>query len=371
MTLYLISELDIGGAETALFNLARRVDRGRFGQPVVACLWGNGEVGRWLADAGIEVIYLHRRKTGLLLSALRVRRLLKSGRFRLLHSFLYHANIVGRIAAIGTGVPAISSIRVMEVDRPLRVAIDRWTHRWAAAETCVSEGVRRWSIERGLPADKLVVVPNGIDCSKPIPPAGTIRPELGLSDDAKIALFVGRLHRQKGPDLLLEAAERLCPQLPKLHFVLAGDGPLGKALALGTERSGISPRFHLLGRRDDVPRLMADADVFVLPSRWEGMPNAVLEAMAAGRPVVAADIGGCGELVVNGTTGKLVAPGNVAQLAEAIAAIVTDTALGERMGTAGRRRVCSEFTIERMVRLNEELYERVLGGAAAGAGSAT
>ena len=362
MILYLISELDVGGAETALFNLVTHLDRERFGQPVVACLWGRGEVGRWLADAGVEVISLGSSKAGLLRAVLRVRRLLRSGRFRLIHSFLFHANIAGRIAAAGTGVPAISAIRVMEVDRPLRVTLDRLTHRWAAAETCVSETVRRWSIERGLPAEKLVAIPNGIDCTRPAAPPAGLRRELGLADDAKIALFVGRLHRQKGPDLLLDAAVRLRQRLPGLHFVLAGDGPMAGKLADDAERAGILPQFHLLGRRDDVLRLMADADLFVLPSRWEGMPNAVLEAMAAGLPVVAADVGGCGELVVNGTTGILAAPEDAQQLADAIAKIAADPALAERMGGAGRERACGEFTVERMVRANEELYERVMGG---------
>jgi len=365
MILYLISELDVGGAEKNLCRLATGLNWERFGRPAVACLWGSGRVGEWLEDAGIEVIHLHLRKVGLLLAALKLRGILKSGRFELLHSFLFHANFVGRLAAARTGVPVVSSIRVTEVDRPFRVTLDRLTNRLVAAETCVSEAVRRWSIEQGLPAEKLFTIPNGVDCSAYQAEKGKLRGELNLPAEAKIALLPARLARQKGPDILLEAAVALCPRMPDLHFVLAGDGPLRAKLRISAKTEGIAHRFHLLGHRDDVPELLADADVVVLPSRWEGMPNAALEAMAAGRPVVAADVGGCPEVVDAGRTGLLVPPADSAELAEAIAKIISAPELGREMGEAGRERARDEFSVEKMVRMNEQLYEKIMGEGAA------
>ena len=359
MILYLISELDVGGAEKSLFHLATGLDA-RFGRPAVACLWGRGRLGQWLQDAGIEVIHLHGHRVGLLAAAFHLRKMLKSGRFTLLHTFLFHANIAGRLAAAGTGVPVISSIRVTETDRPFRVTIDRLTSRRVVAETCVAEAVRQWSIQHGLPADKLITIPNGIDCPASQPSPARIKDDLGLPDGARLALFIGRLHRQKGPDVLLQAARILCPQMPNAHFVLAGDGPLEGSIRRHAERYGLAGHFHLLGRRDDVPALLAVADLLVLPSRWEGMPNAVLEAMAAGRPAVAANVGGCPELIIDGQTGLLVPPENPDALAEAIRRLLSDATLAARMGQAARRRAEQEFSIEKMVRRNEELYDRFL-----------
>jgi len=372
MILYLISELDVGGAEKSLHHLATRLDP-RFGRPTVACLWGRGKVADWLHDAGIEVISLGARRACLPLAALRLRRLLMSGRFRLLHTFLFHANIAGRIAAIGTGVPVVSSLRVTETDRPLRATIDRLTCRRIVAETCVSHAVRRWAIDRGLPAGKLVVIPNGVDVRAYEAPPGRLRSELGLPPNAKIALFVGRLHRQKGPDVLLDAAAKLAPANPDLHFVLAGDGPMRGELQQMAQRSGLAPRVHLLGPREDVPSLLADAALLVVPSRWEGMPNVVLEAMAAGRPVVAVNVGGSAELVIDAgmpgqpssasssrPTGMLVPPENPQALAEAILRILSDEAFADQLGAAARERAASQFSIQRMVRLNEQLYNTIL-----------
>jgi len=359
MILYLISELDVGGAEKSLYSLARGLSP-RFGKPVAASLWGAGRVGDWLEAAGIEVIRLHARRTGLLIAGRELRRIIRSGRFNLLHTFLYHANIVGRLAAIGTGVPVVSSIRVTEIDRPFRIAIDRKTIKYVAAETCVSEAVRQWSIEQGLPAEKLVTIPNAVDCAAYEAPPGAIRGELGLPPGARIVLFIGRLHRQKGPDVLLQAAAMLRERTPDLHVVLAGDGPLRAQLAREAGELGLADRFHLLGPRDDVPALLADADLLALPSRWEGMPNAVLEAMAARKPSVAADVGGCREVIADGETGLLVPPDDPAALAAAIKRILADRNLAARMGAAARQRAEREFSIEKMVSRNEELYERVL-----------
>jgi len=360
MILYLISELDVGGAEKSLFHLVMGLDRERFGDPVVACLWGKGRVGQWFEDAGVEVIYLSPGKAGLLPAGLRLRRILKSGRFKLFHTFLFHANFVGRLAAIGTGVPVVSSIRVTEVDRPFRVTLDRLTNRFVVAETCVAEAVRRWSIERGLPAEKLVTIPNGVDVSAYKADRGKLHGELDLPAEARIALFLGRLSSQKGPDILLDAAAALCHRMPELHFILAGDGPLRGKLHMAAEREGLLSQIHFMGRRDDVAELLADADLLVLPSRWEGMPNAVLEAMAAARPVVATDVGGCPELVADGQTGLIVPQDDAAALADAIEKIISDPDLGREMGAAGRERAQREFPIEKMVRMNEQLYEKIV-----------
>ncbi|NQT18692.1 MAG: glycosyltransferase [Planctomycetes bacterium] len=362
MILYLINELYVGGAEKSLAYLAGRLNSNRFGRPVVASLWGTGPLADELKKAGIEVISLALHKWQIPLAALRLRRILRSKRFGLLHTFLFHANLVGRLAAIGSGVPVVSSIRVAEEDRPFRVTLDRLTNGLVAAETCVSEAVRQWSIERGLPAEKLITIHNGIDCSAYGLGRGTFRDGAELGPEAKIALFIGRLHRQKGPDILVDVASILFHRRPNLHFVLDGDGPMEAKLRRMAREKGVAERFHLLGKCDDVSQVLDDADMLVLPSRWEGMPNAILEAMAGGVPVVATDVGGCGELVQNGKTGLLVPPCDARALAEAIDAIISDPGQAATMAQAARECVGREFTVEKMVRANEELYERILAG---------
>jgi len=359
MLLYLISELDHGGAEKSLFNLATNLDE-RFGKPEVACLWGRGEVGAWLEATGIKVTYLHPQRFSPIRTIFKLRRMLKSHRFDLLHTYLYHANIIGRLAAAGTGVPVVSSIRVAEEDRKFRVAVDRITNRLVKAETCVSESVRRWSISLGIPANKLVTIPNGVAPELWQTEGGKLKTELQLDEDAEVALFVGRLHHQKGPDVLLDAAKLLYPQRQRLHFVFVGDGPLADRLQRQAKAANLAQTVHFLGRRDDLPYLMADANLLVLPSRWEGMPNVVLEAMAAGKPVVGSSAGGAPEVVIGGETGLLVPPDDPQALADAVRRILDDRNLAETMGRAARRRVQTEFSIAAMVRRNEELYDAIL-----------
>jgi len=359
MILYLISELDVGGAEKALFHLVCNLDA-RFGRPAVACLSGRGRVGDWLRDAGIDVINLDATPMMAPTEFGHLRRILRTGRYRLLHTFLYHANIFGRLAAIGTGVPVISSLRVMEVDRPFRTKADRWTIRFVAAETCVAEAVRQWSIKRGLPADKLVTIPNGVDCAAFQAPRGAVRTELGLAETTRVVLFIGRLHWQKGPDVLVNAAARLVPLVRDVRFLFVGAGPMETRLRENVAGANLGSHVLFLGRRDDIPALLADADVLAVPSRWEGMPNALLESMAAGRPAVAARVGGCPELVVDGQTGLLVPPEDHAALAAALEKVLVRKVFAEEMGTAARERAKSNFTIDAMVDRNEALYDRIL-----------
>jgi glycosyltransferase involved in cell wall biosynthesis len=176
--------------------------------------------------------------------------------------------------------------------------------------------------------------------------------------DAHLALFVGRIDVQKGLTTLLRAAVRVAQRRPDWHLALAGDGPLLEELRRQAEAH---PHIHWLGRREDVPSLLKSADVLVLPSLWEGMPNVVLEAMAARRPVIATSVEGTEDLVVPDRTGWLVAPRDDRALADALLDAAADPDRCRRFGEAGRARVEEEFAPSRVAEEYDRLWSGLLG----------
>jgi glycosyltransferase involved in cell wall biosynthesis len=209
-----------------------------------------------------------------------------------------------------------------------------------------------------LPEDKLQVVHNGIPFDSPGEEFNKGSQDLiPNTGDRPTVLTIARMVEEKGLDDLLRAAV----QVPGAQFLLAGDGPLrgtleGLAMALG-----VADRVFFLGYREDTDDLLSDCDLFVLPSYNEGLPLAILEAMAAGRAVVASEAGGIGESVVHGETGWLVPPGNPGRLAESIRCLLEDSQLAQRFGEAGRARVLESFSVNAMVEHFTSTYQSLLG----------
>jgi starch synthase (maltosyl-transferring) len=208
----------------------------------------------------------------------------------------------------------------------------------------------------------LTVIPNGIDpgpFERAVPvPRGTI----GIPEEAHLALGIGRLDIQKGLPYLLEAAERVVGERPDWHLALAGDGPQ-RAWVLDqlAARPLLRDRVHWLGLRADVPGLLKAADVLVLASLWEGMPNVVLEAMAAGRAIVGTAVEGTEDLVIPGQTGWLVPPRDANALSQALLEAAEQPELCRRFGQAGRLRVEQEFALDRTITAYERLWAGLLG----------
>lgn len=240
-------------------------------------------------------------------------------------------------------------------------SLKQYLHSWAVERyIAVSNEVRKCLVaDLGLPNAKINVIRNGIDLS-PFERSAEVefRAELGGTHSRFLVLTPARLHPQKGHDYLLEAASKV----PNAIFLLAGDGPDRKRLENRAAELGIQDRVQFLGHRRDITRLLANSDVFVLPSLYEGLPISVLEAMAAEKPVVATAIGGTDEIIVDGESGKLVAPRDGNALAASINEILSDQAWAKRLATAGRIRIAHLFSAGRMVHGVEELYEQLLGG---------
>jgi glycosyltransferase involved in cell wall biosynthesis len=235
---------------------------------------------------------------------------------------------------------------------------------------CVSDGVRRSFAEAGIPAHKLRVVLNGVQAQAatdaPDLFSRQLRAELDVPVESKLVLTVGRLTEQKGYGHLLQAACQVAARVPDAHFLLAGEGPLQAGLEATAEACGAAQNVHFLGSRPDVKDLMRACDLFVLPSLFEGLPLVVLEAMSAGRAVVATNVCGTNEAVVDRSTGLLVPPGDPRALSEAIIYALTNESLSRQWGEAGRERVLCHFAVRQMSNAVASIYRsHVAPGATA------
>ncbi|MBT6156181.1 MAG: glycosyltransferase [Planctomycetaceae bacterium] len=364
---FCITELDPGGAERALVQLVTRLDR-RHWAPVVYCLAGEGELVVELESRDIPVTCLGARGVGSLGVIPRLSSLLRKQRPAILQTYLYHANIVGRIAGRMARVPHIvSGIRVAEQRSRFRLWLDRKTDRWVERHVCVSEAVAKFSIERGeLPSEKLVVIPNGVDAERYRDATPIDTTQFGVPAGSPIVLFVGRLDAQKGPLDLIHALRLLAAKRDDVHALFVGDGPLREEMEATILASGLQHCVHLLGRRNDVPGLMKAATCLALPSHWEGMPNVVLEAMAAGLLVIATQVEGTTELLQggggSGDLGLLVPVGNPASLTEGIEQILTRPDGLNTMAVKSQHYVASSLTWDSTASAYAQLYRDLLRG---------
>jgi glycosyltransferase involved in cell wall biosynthesis len=360
---FAITDLDVGGAERALVELATRLDRDTFDVRVWGLMVPHADAARSLVPllraAGVPVATLDAQGVG---GTLRVLRRLtaewRDWRPDIVQTFLFHANILGRIAAWRAGVPhVVSGIRVAERRSHWRLRIDRWTDRLVDRHVCVSQAVADFSRTRGgLDAEKLLVVPNGIDASRcdavqPITPV-----ELGLPAGRKWITYVGRLDPQKSLEWLLSEARSWLVPLADHDLVIVGDGPLRARLESLVRERNLVGRVHLTGWRADVPAILAASDLLVLPSQWEGMPNVVLEAMAARRPVLTTDVEGVRELLGEDAEPQIATRGDAGEWTVKLRALVGNRQLALLLGERNRRRVEEHFTLQSVAAAYEQLY---------------
>jgi glycosyltransferase involved in cell wall biosynthesis len=365
-----ITDLDCGGAERALVELAIRMDRRRFA-PVVYCLAGRPRAPAQsllprLQSAGVTTYCLGGRSNWHFPAVLRrlVGRL-KQQAPELLQCFLFHANLLGRIAARLAGVQrVVCSIRVAERWHRWHLWLDRATDRLVDRHVCVSQAVADFSAKTArLPPHKLVVIPNGVDCARLAAARPADLKAFGIPPGCRAVVSIGRLDRQKGFQWLLTHARRWLGAIDDYHLLIVGDGPLRLALERLVDRLGeLARRVHLAGWRADVPEILAASSLFVLGSRWEGMPNVVLVGMGAGLPVVATDVEGVRELLGPAADRQIAPPDDPQQFARKILAILSQPALAEELAAANRRRAEAEFGIERMVDGYQQLWEQLLLG---------
>ena len=360
-----ITELDPGGAERMLTELVSRLDRSEW-EPHVFCLGPDAHYARVLRDRQVPVTCFSARGVK---SAPRVlwqwTRELRRFRPTILYAWLFHANLLGRIAGRLAGVPHIlAGIRVAERRHTWHGQLDRWTNGLVDRNVCVSRGVADFMEQSvGLDPRKTTVIPNAVDLETFQQASPVDVTEFGIPSGSRVLITIGRLEYQKGIDVLLDAAPAVVSRFTDVHFLIVGDGPDRVALERQAERAGLISRVHWAGFQSDVPRLMASSVGLVLPSRWEGMPNVVLEAMAAGKPVVATEVEGTRELIRPGINGWLVPPSNPQSLAEGLISLVSDPTRAATFGLRTQSTVGEEFTIDNLVQNLVNLFREILARA--------
>ncbi len=363
--LYFTENSGFGGTEKILLTIFAGLDRARW-EPVLVHRPRSGfeELAKGARDLGVRVWVVPQMK-GKRDAAwvLPVARELRAERPAVFHAHRTVPNdcSYGLLAAVFARVPAIVVTQ--------QLFAETYSPGRRLQEKLLSAGVDRYigvshEVARKLrpgclfPGRKVQVIHN----ATPLAPFGrpvnmALRAELRRGTERPLVLAVARLdNRHKGLDFLVSAAARV----PEAQFVFAGDGPDRASLEEQALSLGVDDRMTFLGHREDIPDLLASCDLFVLPSLYEGLPVSVVEAMAAGKPVVASAIGGTDEAVEHGQTGLLVPPGDPEALANAIRTVLSDSALAKRMGAAGRARANQEFSAETMIQRTTQVYEQLL-----------
>ncbi len=355
-----ITELEVGGAERCLVELACGLDPQQFQVEVYALATRpeNDALAVRLEESAIPVHFIGAERTWKVLGAIaRFRRLLIKQAPDLLQTFLFHANVVGTLAGRLAGVPKIvTGVRVAEPSW-LRHTVERWFTRRADRIVCVSDSVAKFCTERvGLPKESLLAIPNGIATEGYPSEAPTDLSQFSVNHGDFVIATVGRLEQQKGIDWLLNATTNLLAPDSNLRLLIVGDGPDRQMLENLAESLGIQKNVHFAGWRPDVPDILASCDLLVLPSRWEGMPNVLLEAMASRLPVVATDVEGVSEILGPLSRQQTVKFGDSSGLVRQIRAIANDSDLAEVLASQNYERVSSKFSLKNMVHSYQQLY---------------
>jgi len=369
--MHFVTTTGIGGPDRQVLGHLAAVDRTRF-EVAVYALTDEAE-GCALADRaaalGARAFWRFNRGPLDWGAARELRSLLRDLRIDLLCAHGDKQHLLGLIAARRAGVPILGVVRGW-TGATLRVKaydwLDRRLLRRMDALMAVSHAQAHRLLEMGLLAERVAVVHNAVDVEHLNRETGpSARDELGLSTAEPLIISVGRLSPEKAHVDLIEAAALMRDEGVKAHFAFIGDGPESERLARAAATRGLGERVHLLGHRSGVAALLRGADCFALPSLTEGLPNAVLEAMAMGLPVVATAVGGVPELVADGETGALVPPADPPAMADALTRLIgSDAETRRRMGEAGRDRVTRYFSFEGQARMLEALYLDVIQGRA-------
>ena len=310
------------------------------------------------ADAGIEVHQLALRGEWDVASAFRIARILRKGGFDVLHLHTSHAHGLGQLASLLC--PRVRVVVSRRVDFPIRGTIGRWFKylRGVDKYAAISYAVRDALLDAGIPAERVAQVPSGVDPARfeDVAPAD-LKSDCGFPADARIVGVVGHLvDAHKGQKDFLVASAAVAARYPEARFVLVGEGRDRRALEQQAAQVGVADRVSFTGFRSDVPAVLAALDVFVMPSRYEALGTSAIEAMMAGLPVVGAGVGGLREVIDDGVTGLLVAPGEPDALAQAIGRLLADQALRHRMGAAGKQRAHEQFSVKNTIDKTIEVY---------------
>ena len=351
---FLLPTFDVGGAERAVARLAARLDRHRYEVVVAAFVKGSGRLLAQPELQDVRTAVIGAERGAGLLPALWS--WLRQERPTVLLTYMFHANQAGRVCGRLAGVPVIlCSERVVGWESRWRVALNRLSVGLTDVVTTNSEAGRRfWSAELGLSADRVEVIPNGVDTE-------TYRPVERHTGGVVRLGVLARLHRANGHDWLLDGLAALRKQVPTGWVcVAAGEGAEERALRAKAEALGLSDLVEFTGFELDAPSFLQSLDIYIHPSVVSGMPNATLEAMAVGLPIVATAVGGTPEVVEDGTTGWLVDVGDVNAFVDKTSRLLQSATERRRMGLLGRERVIQRFSLPAVVDRTQTVVDRAI-----------
>ncbi|AMV33353.1 Glycogen synthase [Pirellula sp. SH-Sr6A] len=362
----IITELEVGGAERCCMELATYLHRNYHAVRIISI--GSppkpprDAFHREVRSQKVPFVSLYAdRALQFPLAWWRLRRFVRTQPPDIAQSFLWHANVLSAGVYPSFGIPLVGGNRVTEP----RTGRHRWG-KWAASRmkklVCVSEEVATWTSQiEEVEASKLLVIPNGISLSRW--EASSQRPCLwpdSLPKDAPVLLFVGRIDYQKGFDVLIERIPRILGALPDHHWVLLGDGPERVTAQRQIARTAVAERVHWLGQSEEVAQWMRRSQLLVLPTRYEGMPNVVLEAMASSLPVATLEVEGVRELLGSNTTEQSVGKSDWEAWESLVIRLATDRDRAKELGVINRQRVESTFALHEQLKQYEALYRTLI-----------
>ena len=364
---FFIDDLGVGGTQTWLTLLIPALASRGFEMRVYSmrAIAHPENLARLGAHAVVEVVGESRLWAGE--GLIHLVRALRSWRADILQTALPTADVLGRVLARLSGVPTVySSIRGRALTQS---SYQRWlgrrTARWAHGVVFNDrDAIPRAERLEGIRPHQAVYIPNGVAAIAPRRSVDDVRHELQTPSDAVVIGTIARLHQAKAHLVLLRAFAILRRHNPAAVLWLVGDGPERAGIRREIARLNLAAHVRMPGTRDDVRDILEAMDLFALPSHWEGMPNALMEAMAAGRPVVASNVDAIPELVVDGVTGWLVPPGDPNALARTIENVLADRGRAAEVGQAGMAHVLRNFSVDAMANAYERLYRMGLQGPA-------
>lgn len=351
--LHLITSLKYGGTENYLYQIVQFL-KNKFNF-FIGYLKEKGYIAEKIEREGLPVVYFN--------NIFEIIKFIKNKNIQILHTHLYRANIIGRIAGKITNIPVISSQLALDNWRKFyHVWFDYLTTKFCKLVIVNSYFTKKQFVEKEkIPQEKIVVVYNGIDFNsfKPKYKKEKNLNEFNLDINYKIVGTITRLHKEKGVDFIPYIVKNVSKNVENVKFLIVGDGPEEKNFRLQLKKNNLSEKVYLIGFKDNIPDILTTLDVFFLPSREESFPQVILEAMTVGVPVVANDIGGINEIVEDGKTGFLV--NNLDMMVKKIIKLLTDAELHKKMIENSREKV-KNFDIKKMISQIENIYNSILRG---------
>jgi glycosyltransferase involved in cell wall biosynthesis len=361
---HLVTSLEVGGAQHNMLLGLPNLEPSRY-KHILISIMDRMQMKQQFQQAGIEVHTLGLSKKTDIAVALRLRSLLKSIRPDILHTYLIHGNVLGRIVGRLAGVPTIigSELTIGQAGRIGRLATKLTNPLTDAVEVNSETGGKSIIADLGVPESKIEVVLPGLDLDAfgRTDQRSLVRTELGIEDSEHLVLYVGRLRAVKGVEFGIRAFAKALEQNPRLKLALAGEGDQRSYLESLSAKLGIENNVKFLGARKDLPNVLSACDSVIMPSLTEGFPRVAIEAMASAKPVIATRVGGTPEAIIHNKSGILVPSKDIEAMAEAIVNVANNSELATRLGSAARERTEQHYSASKYVTRLDEMYTRLAG----------